>query len=186
MSEAGVEASTLWTCLRLTVSSIRTLLNGVAGSNNRVALLLEDPERSSSYGDEVAVGVADLRLGGRRPAGAVDHLALAGYAPPADRSQEVHVHLYRGRPDAHQRQHREAHGVVHEGGVYTAVQRTDAVEVDVLNVDVYDRPSRFDVLDLRPYMLGEGDLLVKVPREVFQLLFAQGPYIVTHRTLPST
>src|SRR3712207_7422190 len=38
----------------------------------------------------------------------------------------------------------------------------------------------------RPYMLGESDLLVKVPCEVVQLLFTQGPYIVSHRTLPST
>src|ERR671916_610750 len=48
------------------------------------------------------------------------------------------------------------------------------------------RPPRFDLLDLRPYVLGEGDLLVKVPCEMVQLLFAQGSYIVSHRTLPST
>src|SRR5918994_1223587 len=114
MNEGGVEASILWTLLSLTVSSIRTLLNGVAGSNNRVALLLEDSERPGAHCDEGTVRVADLRLGSCRPTGAVDDLALAGYASPADRAQEVHIHLYRSRSDAHQRQHREAHGVVYE------------------------------------------------------------------------
>jgi hypothetical protein len=121
---------------------------------------LEDAERPRAKGDEVALRIVDLRLGGRRPAGAVEDLALAGYAPAADRAQEVDVHLDGRRPDANQRQHRETHRVVNEGGVYAAMQRTGAVEVVVLDVDVYDRSSRLYLLDLRP----------DVPRERYPLV----------------
>jgi hypothetical protein len=34
--------------------------------------------------------------------------------------------------------------------------------VVVLDVDVYDRPSRLYLLDLRPDVFGEGDLLVEL------------------------
>jgi rhodanese-related sulfurtransferase len=64
----------------------------VAGSDDGVALLLEDPERTSPHGDEVPLlVVVHLRLGGRRPAGAVDYLALAGYSPLAYGPEEVDV-----------------------------------------------------------------------------------------------
>jgi hypothetical protein len=98
-------------------------------SDDGVALSLEDPERPGAHGDEVAFLVVDLRLGGRGAAGAVDYLAAAGDATLVDRAEEVDVHLYGGGPDAHEREHREAHGVVYERGVDPAVQGARAVEV---------------------------------------------------------
>src|SRR5215210_5764982 len=138
-----------------------------------VAPTLEDAERPCAKGDEVALSIVNLRLGSGGPAGAVEDLALAGNATRVDSPQEVDVHLDGGGPDAHQRQDREAHGVVYEGGVDPAVQRARAVEVDVLDLDAYDRASRLDLLDLRPYVPGERHLLVEVPREPLQLLLVQ-------------
>src|SRR5918998_4373084 len=155
------------------------------GSDDRVALPFEHAERARPHGDEVALRVIHLRLGGRRAAGAVHDLALAGYAPLADRPEEVDVHLYGGRPYAHERQHGEAHGVVYEGGVDAAVQGARAVEVVLLDIDADHRAPRLDLLDLRPDVPGEGDLLVKVAGEVVKLLFAQGYCIVAHQALPS-
>src|SRR3712207_9402422 len=99
---------------RSTLFPYTTLFRSLAEvSNYSVARLLEDPERPGPHGHEVAIRVADLCRGGRRPAGAMHHLALADDASPSDRSQEVHVHLYGGRAHTHEREHREAHGVVH-------------------------------------------------------------------------
>jgi hypothetical protein len=111
-------------------------LQGVVGSNDRVALLLKHPERPCSHGHEVSLRVVYLRLGCRCPAGAMYDLTLAGYTALADRPEEVDVHLYGGRPHAYQRQHGEAHGVVYDRGVDPSVQGACAVEVDVLDVDV--------------------------------------------------
>jgi hypothetical protein len=108
----------------------------------------------------------------RRPARAVDDLTLAGYTSCADRPQEVNVHLYGGRPDAHQRQHREAHGVVYEGGVDPAVQRARAVQVYLLHGNAYGRAPRLDPFDLRPDVPGESYFLVKVLGEMVHLLIA--------------
>ena len=129
-------------------------------SDYGVALLLEDPERTSPHSDEVPLGVVHLRLCCRRPAGAVDDLALAGYAPLADGPEEVDVHLYSGRPHADQREHGEAHGGIYERSVDPAVQRPGPVEVEVLDVNVDGAPARLDVLYLRPDVLREGDPLV--------------------------
>src|SRR5918997_4885935 len=155
------------------------------GSDDRVALPFEHAKRARPHGDEVALRVVHLRLGGRRAAGAVHDLALAGYAPLADSPEEVDVHLYGGRPHTHERQHGEAHGVVYEGGVDPAVQGACAVEVVLLDVDADHRAPRLDLLDLGPDVPGEGDLLVKVAGEVVKLLFAQGYCIVAHHALPS-
>jgi hypothetical protein len=92
----------------------------------------------------------------------VEDLALTRYASLVDRAKEVYVHLDGRCPDANEREHSEAHGVVYEGGVDATVQGASAIEVVVLDVDEYDRASRLDPLDLRPYVPGEGDLLVKV------------------------
>src|SRR5215217_141202 len=154
------------------------------GSNDSVARLFEDPERPGAKGNEVAFGVVDFRLGGGGPASAVEDLALASYAPATDRAQEVHVHLNGRCPHAHERQHREAHSVVYERGVDPTMQRAGAIEVDILDVDAYNRTSWLDLLDLRPYMPGECDLVVKVLCEIVQLLFTQGTCIFSHRTPP--
>src|ERR671916_508736 len=146
---------------------------------------LEHPERPGAQGHEVAIRVVDLRLGGSRPAGAVEDLALAGYAPRVDGAEEVDVHLDGGRPHPHQRQDREAHGGVYERGVDPAVQGAGAVEVDLLDGDAYDRASRLDPLDLRPHVPGEGHLLVEVSREALEPLPAQRSSTVVHQTSPS-
>jgi hypothetical protein len=112
------------------------ILQGVVGSNDRVALLLKHPKRPRSHSHEVPLRVVYLRLGCRCPAGAMHHLTLAGYTPLADRPEEVDVHLYGGRPHAHQRQHGEAHSIVYDRGVDPTVQGACAVEVDVFDVDV--------------------------------------------------
>src|SRR5215217_3536224 len=157
-----------------------------AGSNECAALLLEDPESPGSERHEVAFRVVDLRFGRRGAASAMKYLALAGYAAGVDRTEEMDVHLYGRGPHAHERQHREAHGVVYERSVDPAVQRARPVEVDLLNVDGYSRASRLDLFDLSPNMLGESDLLVEIPREMIQLLPIQHPRVVCHRTLLPT
>jgi hypothetical protein len=58
----------------------QNLARRVRASHDGEALLLEDPERTSPHGDEVLLRVVHLRLGGRRPAGAVGDPTLAGYA----------------------------------------------------------------------------------------------------------
>jgi hypothetical protein len=108
-----------------------------AGSNDGVALLLEHTERTGPHGDEVALRVVYLCLGGRRPAGSMHDLTVADYTSLADRPEEVDVHLYSCSPHTHERQDREAHGVVYEGGVDTTVQRSGAVEVYVLDIYGY-------------------------------------------------
>ena len=65
------------------------------------------------------------------------------------------------------------------------MQGARAVEVMLLDVDADHRAPRLDLLDPRPDVPGEGDLLVKVTGEVVKLLFAQGYCLVAHRTLPS-
>src|SRR3712207_8230858 len=63
---------------RSTLFPYTTLFRSLAEvSNYSVARLLEDPERPGPHGHEVAIRVADLCRGGRRPAGAMHHLALA-------------------------------------------------------------------------------------------------------------
>src|SRR5919107_4060297 len=133
-----------------------------AGSNDRAALLLEDPERPGSERHEVAFRVVDLRFGRGGPAGAVENLALAGYATLADRTEEVHIHLNSRRSDAHEREHGETHRSIYERGVDPAVQRARTVLVNVLNGDAYDGASRLNLLDLSSYVSREGNLLVKI------------------------
>ena len=82
-------------------------------SNDSVALALEHSERPGPKGDEVALRVVNLRLGGRGPPGAMEDLAFAGNAALVDRTQEVHVHLYGRSPDAHEREHRETHSIIY-------------------------------------------------------------------------
>src|SRR5918993_1677592 len=70
-----------------------TLTVSTPSSNDSVTLLLEHPKRPCAKCHEVTLLVADLRLGGGGPAGAVENLALTGYSPRAHRAEEVHVHL---------------------------------------------------------------------------------------------
>src|SRR3712207_5464576 len=62
---------------------------------------LEHPERPGAQSHEVALRVADLRLGGRRPPGAVEDLALAGEVPRVDGAAGVGAPLDRGRTQPH-------------------------------------------------------------------------------------
>jgi len=96
----------------------------------------------------------------------------------------VHVHLGGGRPNAHERQHGEAHRGIYERGVDPAVQGARAVEVDVFHGDAYNGASWPDLLDLSSYVSREGDYLVKIPCWMTQLLFAEGSAIFSHQNAP--
>src|SRR3712207_3224443 len=106
------------------------------GSNDSVALLLEDPEGARPHGEQVSLLVVDPPLGGRRTPSPVHDLAPARDAPLPDRTQEVHVHLHRRSANTYQGGDREPHRVVYKRGVDAAVQRPVAVKVYLLDVYV--------------------------------------------------
>src|SRR5919112_3280056 len=139
----------------------------------QVAPFLEDAERSRAQGNEFSTAIADSCLDGGDAARAVDDLGGAGDPTLPHGPEEVDVEPDGRRPQADERRHGEPHGVVYERGVDPAVQRPVAVEVDVLNVYVADGLPRLDLLDLALDVPRESDLLVEVPRETGQLLFAR-------------
>src|SRR5919112_2036029 len=80
-----------WTSVSMAVSSLvwSFPLLTIPALHDRVALLLEDPERTRPHRDQVPLPVEDPPLGGRRPPRPVHDLAPADYAPLPDRSQKV-------------------------------------------------------------------------------------------------
>src|SRR5918994_2425924 len=150
-------------------------------SDDGVAAFLEDAEGGRAQRHEVSIAVADFGLDGSDTACAVDDLGGAGDPTLPHGAEEVRIEADGRRPQADERGHGEPHRVVHQGGVDATMQRSVAVEVDVLHVYVADGLSRFDFFDLTFDVPREGHFLVEVLREPGQLVFVQVSHGLFHR-----